>query len=92
MEQDRQFRYIALEYCCATLQGIIYLIYFVLFQVNFQCINLKQNKYFWCDNLYLDYVEGRYVSPDGDNVLPIDTLSILRQATQGMSEISAIKT
>ena len=31
-----------------------------------------------------DYVEGRYVSPEGDNVLPIGTLSILRQATQGM--------
>ena len=39
----------------------------------------------------LDYVEGRYVSPDGDNVLPIDTLSILRQATQGTREIFTIK-
>ena len=57
MEQDRQFRYIALEYCSATLQ---------------------------------DYVEGRYVSPAGADAPPLDALSILRQATQGLLHLHTL--
>ena len=57
MEQDRQFRYIALEYCSATLQ---------------------------------DYIEGRYTSPVGGNNPPLDSLTILRQATQGLLHLHTL--
>ena len=40
--------------------------------------------HFYNTFFHADYVEGRYISPAGDDAPPLDALSILRQATQGM--------